>query len=178
MTEHTKCTKIYIKDFNPKNITKPVLEELDKHFRFSNNYCELFSPSGIFIIEKNKVIKKVPIDAPLKYVDFEEVQLILDNSYFKEEEVISQIPFHNFYRTITRFYYSRDDDSKSKEKAKLQLIIEGHYENKINALNSLSTNRINKYTDFVVDNLYFLAKEELDNYLMKKELNVFLSLLK
>jgi hypothetical protein len=180
MTESKSCasTKIYINEFNPRNITKSVLEELDKHFIFSNNYCELFSPSGIFIIEKNKVIKQVPIDVPLKYVDFEDVQLILDNSYFKEEEVISQIPFHNFYRDVTRFYYSRGDDSKSKEKAKLQLIIEGHYENKQNTVNSPSTNRKNKYIDFVVDNLYFLAKEELDNYLMKKELNVFLSLLK
>jgi hypothetical protein len=180
MTESKSCatTKIYIKDFNLKNITKPVFDELDKYFRLSNNYCELFSPSGIFIIEKNKIIKQLPNDVPLKYIDFEGVQLILDNSYFKEEEEISQIPFHNFYRERTRFYYSLGDDSKSKEKAKLQLIVEGYYDNKLNAGTLSSTKRKQKYADFVVDNFYFLAKEELDNYLMKKELNVFLSLLK
>lgn len=177
MSESKSCatTKIYIRDFNPGNITKSVLDELDKYFRFSNNYVQLFSPSGIFIIEKNKIIKQVPIDAPLKYMDFEEFQLILDNSYFKEEEVISQIPFHNFHKETTQFYYSRGDDLKAKEKSKLQLIIEGHYENK---LNITITTRKNKYVDFVVDNFYFLAKEDLDNYLMKKELNVFLSMLK
>jgi hypothetical protein len=180
MTESKSCgtTKIYIKDFNPKNITKPVFDELDKYFRLSNNYCELFSPSGIFIIDKNKIIKQVPNDAPLKYVDFEDVQLILDSSYFKEEEVLSQIPFHNFYRERTRFYYSSGDDSKSKEKAKLQLIVEGHYDNKLNTVIVPASKIKQKYADFVVDNFYFLAKEELDNYLMKKELNVFLSLLK
>jgi hypothetical protein len=171
-------TKIYIKDFNPRNITKTVLEELDKYFRVSNNYFELYSPSGIFIIEKNKIVKLLPNDAPLKYMDFENVQLILDNSYFKEEEILSQIPFHNFHKETTRFYYSQGDDSKSKEKVKLQLIVEGHYENKLNRVNAPVSKRKQKYTDFVVDKFYFLAKEELDNYLMKKELNVFLSLLK
>ena len=171
---HTS-TKIYIKDFNPKNMIKPLLEELDKYFRFSNNYCELFSPSGIFIVEKNKVLKQVPNDEPLKYMVFDnDVQLILDKSYFKEEEILSQIPFHNFYKETTRFYYSQCE----KEKANLQLIVEGHYENKLKNVSFQITNRKQKYADFVVDNVYFLAKEELDNYLMKKELNVFLSILK
>jgi hypothetical protein len=180
MPESKSCTsvKIYIKDFNPRNITKPILEELDKYFIISNNYCELYSPSGIFIIEKNKIIKQVPNDSALKYVDFEDFQLILDSSYFEEEEIFSQIPFHNFYRERTRFYYSQGGDSKSKEKAMLLLIVEGHYDNNLNAVNSTVRNSKHKYANFVVDNFYFLAKEELDNYLMKKELNVFLSLLK
>jgi hypothetical protein len=173
----SKTTKIYVKDFCLKNITKSVLEELDVHFRVSNNYIQLYSTSGIFIIEKNKVIKQVPNDVPLKSVDFEDSHLILDDSYFKEEEILSQIPFHNYIKESTQFYYSRGDDSKSKEKAKLQLIVEGHYESGLNN-NGFALTGKQKYTGFIVDNFYFLAKEELDNYLMKKELNVFLSMLK
>jgi hypothetical protein len=61
---------------------------------------------------------------------------------------------------------------------KLSFNILKKYENKIKNVSFQITNRKQKYADFVVDNVYFLAKEELDNYLMKKELNVFLSMLK
>ena len=175
-TKSNASTKIYIKDFDTKKITKSLLEEIDKYFITARNYFELYSPAGIFIIDKNRVIKQLPNDAPLKCVDFEDVKLLLDNSYFKEEEIMSQIPFHNLYRKKTRFYYSRGDDSKSKEKARLQLIVEGHYDNE--RISNINLNLKQKYADFVVDDFYFLAKEDLDNYLMKKELNVFLSMLK
>jgi len=179
--------KIYMDNYEPNKLTRNLLDNLDVYYKFTNNCLQMYSPSGIFIMEKEnndkniKIIKQVPCDKPLKLLEFDNTRLILDESSFKEEHVISQIPFDNFYKEVTKFYYSQCEDSRAKEKAKLFLVVEGHYENKIN--NEIEKEKHkekgkNKYVGFIPDNFYFLAKEEIDNYLMKKELNGFLSMLK
>jgi hypothetical protein len=128
--------KIYMDNYEPNRLTRNLLDNLDVYYKFTNNCVQLYSPSGIFIMKNennnDKIIKQVPCDKPLKLLEFDNTRLILDESSFKEEEVMSQIPFHNFYKEVTKFYYSQCEDSRAKEKANLFFVVEGHYENKIN----------------------------------------------
>jgi hypothetical protein len=172
-----KRIKIYIEGYEPKSLTPKILEKIDEHYKFLNTFVQLFSPSGIFNIENNKIIKQIPNDKPSKRIVFDETTtLLLDESFFEEENVFSQIPMHNSYKQLTQFNYCLGDDSK------LYLIIEGVF------CSAATTNNISlkkqdakgkqKYSGFIPENFYFLAKEEIDNYLIKKELNGFLLMLK
>jgi hypothetical protein len=171
-----KVTKIYIDSYDPKKLTPTILEKLDEFFKNTKSYLQLISTSGIFNIENNKIVKLVSNDAPILDVLFEnKIKLVLDNSFFEEELVLSQIPIDHYKINITTFHYCYGD------KSKLNLVIEGHYESKIdsNYLQKQETNLkgLKKYTHFVPDNFYFLANEEINNYLIKKELNGFLLML-
>lgn len=162
--------KIYIEGYEPQSLTKQIFNKLDEYYKFSKNYVQLYSSSGIFNIDNNKIYKQIATDKPIKYYKFDEnVNLIVDGSFFEEENVLSQIPMHNHYKKYTQFNYCFGDDSK------LYFIVEGHYEHAISNKN-LGIG-LKKYTGFIPDNFYFLAKEEIDNYLIKKELNGFLSML-
>ena len=70
-------------------------------------------------------------------------------------------------------FYPRIYDSK------IYLIMEGIYENKNKniTINTTTSNLKDKYYNFIPTNFYFLTNEDLDNMLIKKELNEFLSLL-
>ena len=167
--------KIYIEGCNPKIFIPQMLEKLDEHYKFTKNYTQLLSSSGIFNIENNKIIKLIPNDKPSRRVVFDEqTTLLLDESYFQEENVLSQIPMHNCYKQLVQFNYCVGDDSK------LYLIIEGIYDATLINMNykKRDCKGKQKYSGFIPENFYFLAKEEVDNYLIKKELNVFLSMLK
>ena len=163
MTKTTMNLKIYIDQYNPANITKQILNKLNDHYKFTKTFQQLYSSSGIFLIQNNKISQKTPYDKPIRRHIFDEnIGLLLDDSYFKEEHVLSQIPYDHVIKNTTAFYYCLG------EKSNLYMVIEGDYNSKINT---------DKLCNFVPDNLYFLANEEIDNYLIKKELNVFLSML-
>jgi hypothetical protein len=170
MNNRQSETKIYIDNYNPNKITPNILLKLEDLHKFTKTFVQLFSSSGIFIIQNNKIIKQIPNDKPLKKIIFEgikgKINMILDESFFKEEQVLSQIPITHHSKLITKFYYCQG------EKSKLYLVIEGYYKSKID-----DESYKKKYTNFVVENVYFLVNDEIDNYLIKKEINVFLSLL-
>jgi len=163
-------TKIYIDNYNPNQITPNILLKLEDLHKSTKTMVQLFSSSGIFTIQNNKIIKQIPNDKPLKKIHFDgnerKFDLIVDESFFKEEQILSQIPITHHSKLITKFYYCQG------EKSKLYLVIEGCFNSNID--NDLHKK---KYTNFVVENVYFLVNDEIDNYLIKKEINVFLSLL-
>jgi len=162
--------KIYIEGYEPQRVTKQILNKLDEHYKFSKNYVQLYSSSGIFNVVDNKIYKQIPNDKPISHYNFNEnVNLILDGSFFEEEIILSQIPMHNHYKKVTQFNFCLGDDSK------LYFILEGYYGDATSDKH-LKTG-LKKYAGFVPDNFYFLAKEEIDNYLIKKELNGFLLML-
>ena len=101
------------------------------------------------------------------------MNLLLDNSSIEKELVYSQIPFDHSSVNMTSFHYCEGTDSK------LYFIIEGIYENKNKNITLSTTNSIlkNKYYNFIPTNFYFVTNEELDNIMIKKELNEFLSML-
>jgi hypothetical protein len=166
-------SKIFIKNYEPLLLIKK-LTKLDEYFRNKKNTIDIISTNGLFSIENGKIYKLNPIDVSVVSVDFEGYELLLDKSTFERENVISQIPYNNISFNITTFYYCQEHLNK---KSFLKLIIEGIYENK-NDIATMEKNDSDKYFNFTPTNFYFLTDESFDNILVKKELNVFLSMLK
>ena len=165
-------TKIYLNDCKPSLLTKKFIK-LDEYFRRTEKYTEILSPDGIFSIENEKMYKLKPIDKEIVTHSFENFELLLDNSYFEREIVLSQIPYDNITFAYHRFYYSQEPIGKNTF---LIFVVEGVYENNNNN-NKINDNK-DKYLNFTPTNFYFLMNEKFDNILIKKELNVFLSILK
>jgi len=162
-------TKIYIKDFDVASLRKKLLK-LDEYFRNQEITVELVSPEGLFTIESNKLYKLKPVDKEIVECEFEGFTLLFDNSYFEKEFIFSHVPYDHINIDVVKFYYGQENLGK---KSFLRLVVEGMYENY-----SSSQNLKDKYCNFIPTNFYFLANESFDNVLVKKELNVFLSMLK
>ena len=162
-------TKVYIKNFNPVCL-KEKIELLNKYKINEKNFIEVISPDGIFQIENNRIYKLKPVDLEVKNETFENNTLLFDKSYYEKEEVFSQIPYNNIERNITSLHYAT---SNTTHNTFVELIVEGIYEE----VKTIS-NSYDKYLYFKPVHFYFMINDSLDNILIKKELNVFLSILK
>jgi hypothetical protein len=165
-------TKIYIKEFDTASLRKKLVK-LDEYFRNQETSVELVSPEGLFTIENNKLYKLKPVDKEIVERKFEGFTLLFDNSYFEKEVIFSQVPYDHINLDVVKFYYGQENLGK---KSFLRLVVEGLYENEDKF--KIGESRKDKYSDFLPTNFYFLANESFDNILVKKELNVFLSMLK
>ena len=156
--------RLYLKDRMPVEIGVSTLRRLDSKYVCTNVFVELYAPCGIFMIsKKGNIVKRTPVDGTIEECALEDgTQFLADESFFHDEPVLSQIPYHHSAHFKTAFHYG--DGS-------VQLIIEGTYRDK----DHLS--KTDKYDGFLPDNFYFLANDDIESYLVKKELNVFLSLL-
>ena len=167
-------TKIFIKDYDPLLIKKKFVK-LDEYFRNKEIAVEFVSPDGLFMIDNNKLYKLIPVDKEIVVHSFEGTELLFDASYFEKEFMLSQIPYDHVRIELSKFYYGRESAGK---KSFLKLVVEGLYESDNNSTQFLETKTAaDKYVNFTPTNFYFLATENFDNILIKKELNVFLSLL-
>jgi len=148
--------KIYIKDY--KSINKKIFDKLEIYLYHKKEIVELFSDEGFYCIKNNKIFKKNIIDVPVKYIFFDDkIDLIIDRSYIEENEIISHIPFKHIVMKKNVYYYSTEPNNKC-----LYFVIE-FYHNENEELN--------------ISDFYFLANGDIDDYLIKKEINVFLSVL-
>jgi hypothetical protein len=165
-------TKIYIKDFEIASLRKK-LGKLDQYFRNQEITVELVSPDGLFTIENNKLYKLKPVDKEIIEREFEGFTLLFDNSYFEREFTFSHVPYDHINLDVVKFYYGEELLGK---KSFLRVVVEGLYEN--DNTDKFGETKKDKYSNFLPTNFYFLANESFDNVLVKKELNVFLSMLK
>uniref|UniRef100_A0A6C0JXT4 Uncharacterized protein n=1 Tax=viral metagenome TaxID=1070528 RepID=A0A6C0JXT4_9ZZZZ len=165
-------TKIYIKDFDTASLRKK-LGKLDQYFRNQEITVELVSPDGLFTIENNKLYKLKPVDKEIIEREFEGFTLLFDNSYFEKEFIFSHVPYDHINLDVVKFYYGEENLAK---KSFLRVVVEGLYEN--DNTDKFGKTKKDKYSNFLPTNFYFLANESFDNVLVKKELNVFLSMLK
>jgi hypothetical protein len=168
-------TKIFIKDYDPLLLKKKFVK-LDNYFRNKEITVELVSPDGLYVIENHKVFKLKPVDNEIVTHKFEGFELLFDSSYFERELILSHIPYDHVNIDVVKMYYGQESLGK---KSFLRLVVEGLYEQD-NANSKIGDNKQNsdKYFNFTPTNFYFLASESFDNVLVKKELNVFLSMLK
>jgi hypothetical protein len=172
--------KIYLNAYKPKELI-PKLKHLDNYFNKSTSHIEIISPSsGIYRIENKNLVRKIIVDKPVEtFSKFHKNSvLFLDKSYYKEEKVLSQLPFDHTYTDITCFYYNLHSEENGKKKPpRIQLVIEGTYKENQIQLHSNSNQFNNKYFQFVPTDFYFLVNDEFDieNQFSKEELNVFLS---
>lgn len=151
----SKSKKMYLDDYSLRKLNFEVLDPFFKSFK---NNILLFSNQGIFSIQSTKVCAMKPIDKPfvLKENYFNGHNLLIDESYYEEERVFSQIPFEHTFANITTFYYYTSD------LAKVHLAVEGVYMRGGIQSTDTSADLRNKYRNFTPINFYFLTncKEE------------------
>jgi len=158
-------TKIYIQDFSIEQI-KTILNRVDIYFKMQYDTIQLYSSEqGIYFIENGSFFQLKQIDKPIKYYkDFIETKkksfsLILDESYYEKTPVVSQIPVDYLNVPVTTFEFYNSPFVK--------FIVEGIKE---------SNKTVSRYESFVPKNFYFKTNEDIENYFVKEELNVFLSM--
>jgi hypothetical protein len=157
--------KIYIENYDIENLKKRM-KNLDKYYKRTEKYTEIFLEEGMYIINESTIYKLNNIeDSQIERINnlFNNYNysLLIDKSKFSKEEVY-QLPYDNtqtsIERNIVAFTYCINNSS-------LKLIIEGVYEN-----NVFNNNNENKYHAFSPINFYFTD-------FIIDDLNVFLSVL-
>jgi hypothetical protein len=155
---------IFIKDYNlNKLISKLPL--LDKYIKETNLIYEIYSEDGIYQIDSNNIYKLCIDDKPIEYYNnyYNSLSLICDNSSINKIKE-NQVPNNGIENYIKNIYYSLNSTSKIK------LVIQ------------IDNNLFNQNNDNNIINVYFeinIKDEDIDlnNYFIKNELNVFLSIL-
>jgi len=135
------------------------IETLQSKLTNKISFVEFFSPEGYFILENSEFYRVDPVDNEISHHKVDGKIIMADSSYMKRERIFSQIPYDHCCIKKEHVYYSNQPQSKKKHF--LTLVIEWTY-----------TKEGNVPTD-----LFFLTDESIDNILLQKELNVFLSIL-
>jgi len=178
-TEKVSKRRIYIEDYPPEKVLS-LLEELEPYYAFTKEYCELISEEGLFRMnKKEKEREKENLLVLLKQKDLPVVSkknylpgkhLLVDYSHFEEIADISQIPVEHTLLNYTCFHYCFY--GTAVKRSLLYLVIEGTFREKF-----VETSQKNRYKGFTITDLYFISDEDVENSLIKKELNEFLLLL-
>jgi hypothetical protein len=161
-------SKIYIKNYDIKSIQNKYLH-LQPHYNKNKITNYLYSPEGIYTITPTKIIKNIPLDKDPISISENNIHFLIDNSSFKQTEIYSQIPYEHTYQEITCLYYCIESSSC------LYLVLEGYYRK--DPLNKSNETNMN---NFIILDFYFNTPQNiqnLDNVLIKKELNRFISIL-
>jgi len=173
--------KIYIKDYNPKDILKKI-KLIDEYYYSTKKSIEIISDDGIFYIDDKKMCKINIVLDELVELKIKNFDILLDKSVYKNDTV-NQLPFSYIESHTTTFYYNINS------KSKIKLVIEGNYDIVYNEIidNEITNNKVinkdkivmNKYYNFTPTNFYFEAPNEKSDFelLNNDDLNVFLSLL-
>ena len=111
-------------------------------------YCE----NGIYEIMGKNIYKIEPNDGDVNKFNINKVSFIADNSYYKRNTIMFQIPLCHQYDTIKR------DTYELYKKAKVSLILEYEKNGELR-------------------DLYFNTKETYDNHSVQEDILTFLSLL-
>ena len=155
--------KIYINNLNI-DILFNLLHRFDDKYIDSETYIQIYSIDGIYKINDNQFKKLNIIDKEIELFQnyYNNFTLIIDKSFFIEENVHSLNPLYEYIK-IKRCFF------KTNKSSPIQLVIEGPVNEDLNS---------NKH--FIKPNdIYFEINNNIDinDDLIKKEIIVFLSLL-
>ena len=162
--------KIYIKNYKPEQVSNK-LNNLHVYLGGQEKHVEILASDGYFIIEHNKIIKIHHIDKDIIQRQIDDITLLIDPTITQKEVIFSQIPYHHVYLERDIFYFSSNPENYKK--GMITLVVEGYYMS-----NSSFGKKPTLYENFKPTDIYFITKESVDNILLIKELNVFLSILK
>jgi hypothetical protein len=144
--------KVFVNNFSVDKLVNQV-QSLDKYFKGTKTHTVVYSDDGMYVLQNNKIYKSVIVDVETtKCMTLGDFELIGDETTMTLEET-HQIPPNHIMLQSTLFYYSQSP------KANVQLVIEGDSKN----------------TSFTPTDFYFEVSGDIDNYLIKEELNIFLS---
>ena len=155
--------KIYIDHFN-LNILSEIIKNFREYKTNSEEFLQLYSPEGIYLIDQKSTIKIKPVDHDIIILKhfYENYTLIVDPSFYIVEKVM-QLPSEHITKKVKRETYHLN-------KNLIKLVIEFE-EEKI----SQNTNE----NDYIPKDIYFELpnSSNIKDDLVKEELIVFLSLL-
>ena len=161
--------KLYIPNYNLQNLIHKW-KDLDKYYLKKTKSDMIYSDKGIFNIHNNKqLIRMCPIDIPIFTT---EEGFTIDNSYFEETEIDSQIPYDHIRLCTECLHFCIGKQSG------IHLVIEGTYDKDINIDTVTTQNLEDKYYQFYPCDMYFLSKEDINNKLFLEEVNMFLSIIR
>ena len=177
--------KIYVNSYQPIDILDKI-KKIDTQFSNYSKYIEIISSEGIYKIENNNLFKLHTVDYPVHCLKhfYKNVVLFIDKSYYKTENIYSQIPPDHEIRDVTCLYYQICDPKMLPHKIKnknndyhIQFVVEGTYKEIEINVKTNSNNVNNKYNYFVPHDFYFVVNEnfDFDNSFCKEYLNEFLS---
>ena len=162
--------RLFVNNYSVKNISSK-LNNLEDYYIGTNVKKMIFSPDGMFQIKGSNITKMTPVDMPTVQLD----GFVIDNSYYDEQDVISQLPFDHHYSEIVEHRYCVD------KKSCVHLVVEGIYTNNSRILRDNVAASVeqekNKYVGFQPKSFYFWSLENLDNELISKEVNMLLTII-
>jgi len=169
--------KIYINHFNLL-VLSDLLKTLIKYKISSEDFLQLYSPEGIFLIDQGSTMKLNPIDHDIEILQnfYEEFTLIVDPSFYILEKT-NQIPPEHIKIRVKRDTFDLNNKSITKNKL-IKLVIESEKVNETESgFNFLNNNK--SENGYVPKDIYFELPNgsNIKDALVKEELIVFLSLL-
>ena len=157
--------KLYVKNYEPVSIKKR-LSNLHDHYVSTKTRKTLYSPEGIFSVRNDKLVKLIPRDLPVEDMD----DYLIDNSFYSETDVISQIPVNPVYSEVTELHFCVG------KKSNVHFVVEGNYDNRV-VINGGCVVGQDRYECFNPTDFYFDTQEKLNNELVLKEVNMILSII-
>jgi len=132
---------IFLNKFNSDNLYK--IETTENH---------IYSTEGIYYINNNTIVKKIPLDKPIEKFSFKNYNFIIDYSDYIFRKNIYNINYNHIINIIDKTEY------KFNEKSRISMIIEKEKS--------------------VVRDLYFETKEKVLYIELKEDIIKYLSLFK
>lgn len=179
--------KIYINHFN-LNILPDLLKSLSNYHIKSEEYMQLYSTDGIYIIDQSASIKLNQIDHDIMVLNnfYQDFTLIVDPSFYIAEKVVNIPPEHVMTR-VKRDIFSlnknnnntnNNNNKNNKNDPSIKLIIETEMksepEEAFYFLNKNKTDNEDIYRDIFFE---MPNGTNVNNALVKEEIIEFLSLL-
>jgi len=162
--------KIYIDHFN-LHILPDIIKTLSKYKDNSEDYLQLYSPEGIYLIDQNSTMKLKPVDHDIIILKqfYKELTLIVDPSYYIIEKTNQISPEHIIAKVKKEIY-------KFPNTNLIKLVIESE---KVNEPESMFNflNKNNSENGYIPKDIYFELPNgsNIKDALVKEELIVFLS---
>jgi hypothetical protein len=173
--------KLYLKDYLPSAISAK-LAALTPFYNSRKSKKYLYTSSGVMLLRNNKIFQLNPVDIAVEDVgdggDGGDDgtgcggEYILDTSYMEEEEVLSQIPIKHVYSEVHELHFCVGKQST------IHFVVEGTYPHGVERTGTVDTELTdNLYTDFIPHDMYFTTKDNMDNKLLLREINMMLSII-
>jgi len=167
--------KIYINHFN-LDILSDLIKNLSDYHIKSEEYIQLYSTDGIYMIDQGSTIKMNPIDHDIIILNnfYKNFTLIVDPSFYIAEKT-SQIPPEHVTTKLKREIFSINKNNNTKH---IKLIIETEIKNESDEA-FYFLNKINTENDVQYKDIFFEMPNNtnVNDALVKKEIIEFLSLL-
>lgn len=139
---------------NLNKIKKFLKKKITTNFIYSNK--------GIFQIHKNNLMQLEIVDIPCKQFKIDDYEFIIDYSSFKFQEECMQLPLEHYTEQIISYEYSL------RSGGQVHLVVE--YTSSDNSDSNISELNIN--------NLYFLANDDINSQILNEDIISFLEELK